>query len=250
MRVVCLITAAVTVLLANGLGIWQSSRNRAEPAGGSLELTERELPLQRAELESTATVLLLKWQTERVGNERWGPAKWLTSDKLVELGFDCSVPVDSPPARRHYGSMPARPVFLALEYQPPHADVPNPVANRHCGLRVIDAGRDPQALRRLHPDPKRFAIARGVVRIQRRDHDFDGQPLARPELAGWVDSLLPSQISVPRPANQLLTTLRGPRPQDPDSEDDPAHAPRYTARVYWGSRYEPWVEELKPLRGP
>jgi hypothetical protein len=245
-RSLCLSAAVVLVLIANGLGIWQSSRNRAEPAGGVLELTERELPLQRVELESSVTILRLKWKTERQGNDRWGPAAWLTPEKLADLGFDCSVPVDSPRARRHYESMPARRVFLALEYQPPHADAPNPVANRHCGLAVIDAARDPQELRRRHPDSKQVAIARGAVRIRRQERDSEGQPLARPELVGWVDGLMPSQIFVPRPANQFLAALHGTGPE-PDQEDSPAPGPRFSARVHWGRNYEPWVDELKAI---
>jgi hypothetical protein len=187
MRSLCLIAAVLLVLAASSLGIWQSSRNRAEPAGGSLELTERELPLQRVELESSVAILLFKWTTERAWNERRGPVTWLTPEKLADLGFDCSVPVESPRALRHYASMPARRVFMALEYQPPHADAPNPVANRHCGLAVIDTARDPQELRRRHPDSKQVAITHGAVRIRRQEHDAERQPLARPELVGWVD---------------------------------------------------------------
>lgn len=249
MRSLCLIVAALVVLVTNGLGIWQSSRNRAEALGGTLELTEHEVPLMPADLESSVTILRLKWKTERKEDDRWGPAVWLTSEKLAELGFDCSVAIDSPRAVRHYESTPARRVFLALEYQPPHADTPDSTANRHSGLMVVDAAADPETLRRRHPDPKRLAISRGAVRIGLRRHDSQGGPLDRPELVGWVEGLVPSQVFVPRPANQLLTTLRG-APTAPEPENAPTRAPRYSARVHWGLNYEPWVEEVIPLSSP
>lgn len=238
MRTVCLLGACLVVLLANGWTSWQARHNRQTSTGGQLLLTEREAPLEAVGGESSVTLARLKWTTARLGDARFGPAAWLDSDKLAELGFDLSEPVESPRARRHYGSLPSRPVFLVLQCDPPAAGD----NSAHSQLRVIDAARDPATLRGRYPDPNRHAIVRGSVRIGLRRQEEEGRPLPRADLVGWVVGLSPELISVPRPLNQALAPFRA---SPVEEENPPPSAPRYSVRVHWGHNYEPWVSEVR-----
>jgi hypothetical protein len=113
---------------------------------------------------------------------------------------------------------------------------------------AVDAALDPGSLRQRYPDPARHAICRGTIRMRLRRHDADGHRLNPPELAGWVEGLAPSVIYVPRPVNQLLTTLHQTF-ADPD-EDAGSHPPRFLARVHWGKNYAPWIDKIQAVPEP
>lgn len=153
-------TAAAVVLVANVWGLVPASRNRAEARGGRLELSEQELRLEPAALESTAILLDLQWRTRRDEPDNPVAPGWLDTRKLTELGFDCRMPVDNPSAKDHYRSMAARPAYMVLELAAV-ATTNGPQASKR--LVVVDAGPEPAALRARHPDANRFAIAHGVV---------------------------------------------------------------------------------------
>ncbi len=239
-----MLAALLVVLGANGWGVWQAGRNRSEPRGGTLQLTERELPLAPVAFESSATVLRFAWRTERTHNDPFGPAAWLDRDKLVGLGFDCSVPFNSPKAARHYSSMAPRRVFLALEYQRDASLEAAAQRKGTTGLVVIDADQNAVRLRERCPDLMKHSICRGIIRIGLTRHDANGGLLSSPRLEGWVVGLVPSEVSVPRPANRLLAPLL--RTMD-EARKTPAGEPRFCARVHWGQNYEPWVEDVRAL---
>ncbi len=244
MRRLCILGALLVIVVANGWGVWQSIRNKTEPRGGTLQLTERELPLETVAFDSSVTLLRLEWRTERAGDRRFGPAAWLDGSKLAELGFDCSVPLDSPQAPRHYSSTPARRAFLVLEHQ--SSAVPDPAARGKdgTGLVVIDADQSAGRLRERYADPAKHSICRGVVRIALRRHDADGGLLSAPRLEGWIAGLTPSQISVSQPLNGPLARFRR---TSEETGKTPAGEPRFSARVRWGKNYEPWVENVRTL---
>lgn len=235
--------AALVVLVANGWGVWQAIQNRAAAEGGTLQLTERELPLQPVFLESSVTLLRLRWTADRSGNQRFGPVSWLDQAKLSELGFDCTVPLDSPRARRHYSSMAGRRVFLALQYQGERV-WQSASQEPKTGLVVVDADRNPGRLRERYPDRTKYGICRGSVRLALRTHDNDGALLSPPRLEGRVEDLLPSLVSVPRPENRLLTTFHRTAPEGERARET---EPRFSARVHWGKNYDPWIDEVQPL---
>jgi hypothetical protein len=251
MRRVLLLVAAAVLLVANGWGIWQATKNRPEPRGGTLDLTERELPLQPMALESSVTVLRLNWstsgRTDRRGDDRQGPPAWLDTNKLAELGFDCSLPLTDPKAPRHYASTPPRPVFLLLEYRASVSERASEPARAATGLIVVDAALDPDRLRQRYPDPQKHAICRGLVRITLSHHNSQNSPPEQLYLQGWIQGLSPSEVSVPVPENRLLTRL--PRPEFEDV-GKPPKPPRFSARVRWGKNYEPWVDEVRPIESP
>jgi len=246
MRRVLVAAAAGIVLVASGWGLVQAWRNRSEPRGGRIELTERELGLEVIGAESTATVLRLNWGVLRAGDKEYGPAAWLDATKLSELGFDCGVPLSKPSARSHYTSMPARPVFLAMEYEGDAWRKASAAGKVKSRLWAVDAARDPNRLRQRYPDRQHYIICRGLVRLGFRDREGgDGNSLAIPRLEGWVQSVYPEEVFVPRPYSRVLRELRRTGSARPDRSQE--SEPRFAVQVCWGANYEPWVEGVRLL---
>ncbi len=246
MRRVLLAGAAGVVLAANVWGVLQAGRNRKTPGGGSLELTERELRLLPMAAESTATMLRLNWNVGGTGEEQHRSPDWLDRKRLIELGFDCSVAVTNPSARRHYTSLPNRPVYLAVEYAGEAWRKAGAKAQARSGLFVVDAASDEDQLRKSHPDVQRHIICRGLVRLSFRDRERDGASLSTPRLEGWVEGLRPGEVFVPLPHSRVLGRLG--RPEFDRPPGSPQNEPRFAVRVCWGANYEPWVETVRLLK--
>jgi len=205
MRRALLWTAVGVVLLANAWVLIAAWRNRREPRGGTVELTERELRLAPMLGESTVTLLNLEWAVRSESPRDQGPPAWLEEKKLAELGFDCTIPVTSPIARQHYNSLSAAPVLLVLEYEGDAWRQAQAQRKTTTRLFVVDAGREARPLRERYPDTSRHILARGLVRPFLQDREGpDDKPLAVPLLRGRVLTLLPGQIFVPRPHSRLL----------------------------------------------
>jgi hypothetical protein len=245
MRRVLVLTAAVVVLASNAWVLTAAWRNRSGPSGGTVELTERELRLVQVPWESTATLLELSWDVLSDVPQDRGPPTWLDAAKLAELGFDCTVPLDSPNAKEHYASMPPAVVFLVLEYEGQAWRQARRDRKLRTRLFVVDAGRDAGGLRDRYPDTKSHVITRGVVRLSYQEHGIpEGTPLVTPRLQGRIDTVLPSEIFVPRPHNWLLEGLRHHGPPAPEPAEG---EPRFAVTVSWGSNYEPWVGGVRRL---
>jgi len=245
-RRVLLAGAVTVVLVANLWGVLQAGRNQRVPRGGSLELTERELRLLPMAAESTATMLRLNWNVSGTGEEQHRSPEWLDRQRLIELGFDCSVALTYPSARRHYTSLPSRPVYLAVEYQGEAWRKAGAKAQARSGLFVVDAARDADRLRERYPDVGRHIICRGLVRLSFRERDRDGTSLSTPRLEGWVEGLRPGEVFVPLPHSRVLGRLG--RPDFDRPPGSPLNEPRFAARVCWGANYEPWVETVRLLK--
>lgn len=245
MRRGLVLTAAAVVLATNAWTLIAAWRNRSDPNGGTLELTERELPLVPVPWENTATLLELRWNVVSDTPEDRGPPAWLDATKLAELGYDCTVPVGSPDARAHYTSLPSALVFLVLEYEGEAWQQARRDRKPRTRLFVVDAGRDGRRLRDRYPDTKTHVLTRGVVRPFYQEHSIpDGTLLATPRLRGWIVNILPSQIFAPQPHGGVLEEFRdrgSPAPEPSERE------PRFAVTVSWGSNYEPWVQGVQRL---
>jgi hypothetical protein len=246
MRRILLAAAAGIVLAASGWALVQAARNRSEPRGGSLELTERELGLEEVAAESTATVLRLNWDVLRTGDKEYGPAMLLDAAKLSELGFDCRLPLSQPGARRHYNSMPPRPVYLAMEYEGETWRKASTIRKVKTRLWAVDAALDPRRLRQQYPDPQHYIICRGLVRLGLRDRNAeDRNTPPDPRLEGWIAAVCPGEVFVPLPYSRVLRELRRRGSARPGASE--ASEPRYAVRICWGANYEPWVEGVRLL---
>ena len=247
-----LVIAAAVVVVTTEAGLLLTARgNRREATGGRVEMTERELRLVEVPGESTVTALEIDWRCVSKRPERWRgdrrPA-WLDREKLVELGFDCSVPVGLPGAAAHYRSQAPRTAFLLLEYKGDAwrtASETRPGASR---LFVVDAGRDAVALRKRHPDDGRYLLAKGVVQVWFEDRDpEDGRRLTEPRLGGWIETLRPGVVFVPLPYSRDLRAWAAGKPGREGAGTD-EREPRYAVSLAWGTRCEPWVEGVRAIR--
>jgi hypothetical protein len=249
MKQMFLAAAAGVVLAANGWGLLHAWRNQTESSGGQLELTERELRLQPVVMESTVTVLRLDWRVQTAGNQQWARPVWLDTAKLEALGFDCKVPVSGPEASSHYSSMPARRVFLALEYEGDTWRSAGGEDEKKSRLFVVDADQDAIRLRRRYPDREHHIICRGSVRLVFRHPNLsDASSAGGPAITGRVESIHPGYVFVPLPYSRILRGLQG--------NDFERHGvtlttePRYAVQICWGANHEPWVEGVRLDRLP
>jgi hypothetical protein len=232
-----LLVAVAIVVLAN-LAAWgAAARNRSGEPEAVLVLTENELRLPVRETENTALALSLVFdRAPGRGQAAASEPGWFDRAKLVSIGFDCSRPLTAEHAA-FYRTRPPRATYAALEYFP---DAPP-----RSRLVPVDVGNDAAALRRRHPDRRRVAVveATAVLRLVRTP----GQP---PFLMGYVTSVLPEEIQVPREWRGVLEGLQADARAS--SGPVPWREPRFRATIVWGRRLEPWitnVELLKPEPG-
>ncbi len=226
-----LLLAAAAVVVAANLWVPLEARwNRAAPTGGTLPLSERELVLQERPGDSTVALLEVSW---RAGTDPGGRRpEWLNQAKLAELGFDCRVPLATPEARQHYRRLGPRPVWLALTLLEPSSTNPPPARAASTRLTVVDAHRDAMALRRRFPDPTTHVVVPGIVRLTFHDGSKEAAAPREPEVRGWIGTLLPPMLFVPRPFSIPLLAAAPP--------------PAFTATVAWGAQHIPWLTDLRP----
>jgi hypothetical protein len=215
-----LLAAAAIVLLANAIALLGVSRNRASTLQ-TIDLTERELTLGYQGEENSGIDLHLAASYEPTLN-------WFDAAKLQELGFPAAIS-----STDDHRVWPARPAYVAFEYDGPawqavfeqQRKTPLFVAanfGNQSRLVPIDASRDPVALNTHKRLIVRATVQPGVV-VQ------DGKAVVR----GRIANILDSQIHVPLPDALALEKLP-PRPGNSDP-------PRYTVRLAYGARFEPWV---------
>lgn len=111
-----------------------------------------------------------------------------------------------------------RAVFVVLEYAGDAWKQAGPDRNRKTRLFAVDAGREPRHLRQQHKDTSRYIITRALVGASFRE---DGIP----RLEGWLRTLVPNQVFVPRPHS---LALEGLRQRGASARDEAEREPRYT----------------------
>lgn len=242
------LAAAVAVLVvSNGFVLLQVAMNRRGAPEAELELTTRELRYNYA-TDSPGT-MTIAWENS-ADFQQPGAAGWYDQRKLRDTGFDTSVPPGSKDAARHYQNSESREVFVALEFDGPGwrkwieqnkakleiqtKDNPNRASeipraeeaweNTSSRLVAVDAGLDPEALRRAYPDRNRVMIVRGLARMIL---ESDGQPAY---LRGMVTQISSQTINLPAEFKGLT-----------------AYA-SYIVTLRVGRRYEPWIAGLKFTR--
>jgi hypothetical protein len=230
------------VVLTNLVALAGVARNRSAEPEAELWLTERELPRAPWTDEGAGVFLRLEWARSLPGSKADWP--WFDRAKLESLGFDCGHPADAPDAASHYARVMPREAYVVLELdgeafarwleareaQPPAPAPPSgpPESPRETASRLvpIDAGTDPAALRRLHPERGRQLILPAVVSPGWRDGVVFGR----------IRQLRLSQVHVPKDVAAGVPALR---------QRGPA-APRYEVLVRFGARLEPWAVEARP----
>ena len=197
------------------------------------------------------------------------PAQWLDADKLAALGFKLPpLPDDFTGWRR---LPPARELWLALEFDGPAYVHSVQVAQDHLvaaqrgldaspedtgqqhrvdvareslrqareewtRLFVVDADREPAALRARYPDRERFVIVRGRVRPVVEALD-PGNPEKR-EWRGMIQDVSVATVHVPLGFRAAFETPPGDAGQQAQA--------RYEVTLAWGRRGEPWIVAARP----
>lgn len=232
-----LILAIAVILVSNAVALMDASRNRIGDPLQSIELTERELPLQSMGEEDSGISLMLRW-------------RWQDKDtcfdrtRLEAVGFDLRAYDGRQP--REIAPM-SRIAYVALEYegkaweqlqqregekQPerPRGEV----AAMATRLVPVDLAGSFQELRNRYPDQARYMIVKGLIRVRARNYEYPDAGSAESGLVGFVAEVLPSNLNVPPPFARRLSPLK---PQI-------GKEPRYTVTLQYGRNLEPWISAL------
>jgi hypothetical protein len=225
----------------------QIARDRAGEPDAELHLEAREFFVISAfPTEDSVVTLKLLWTNPTIQYfPKQGPADWFDRAKLEETGFDVAMPPESSQATEFYSREQSREVFVALELGGPFREKwlasrkaqletqPNQnkqqleegIENeRQTGTRLIaiDVSRDPAELRRKYPNRQQVIILRGLARLQRENAESDRPP----RLRGYLMNLVNDSLYLNREFRPLAN-----RP--------------FLVTVAEGTRYEPWIVDLK-----
>lgn len=262
-----LISAMAVILIANAVAFLGIRENRKGEPVQTIELTERELPIQYRDRDDSSIRLRLAYRRSSCQfyprpNSCDFP---FDHSKLEELGFDCSSQKGTDREFRH---PLMRVAFVALEYEgdawrrwlenlpeksveieesKPAPDKPSEssapwdstggTVREGTRLFVLDTARTYDSLRQKYPDPK-VLIVRAVIRAVLEDgSDSKTTPSGSSLWAGYVEKILPSEIYVPLPFSRDMAKLPPRR----------GGKPRYRVVLSFGSRMEPWIESLTLL---
>jgi hypothetical protein len=256
------------VLLVNLVMLLSARANRAGEPESVLELTERELRLERASDRDSAQRLRID-PSNRSGFILGTLARqqdWLTEAKLSALGFGCrrTDGVAGKAPRMQSCGLPRR-AFAVYEYDgsawrsvaaalqrrreeaSSAADAAKPYSSAtmldnqiRYGSRLVavDVSSDAASLRRAYPDRHRYLILPARVRAWLEP----ASPPAVPALHGFVDPLTISLVAPSAFRDRLVAF--GPSTGLPDKE------PRYTVIVATGRHYETWILAIDPIDSP
>jgi len=231
-----LLFAAAVILIANAFVLVGVARNRSGHPQQTIQLTERELPMNYRGNEDTGISLRLQWGQRSFSR---GGYPLLDQAKLESLGFDCKA------ALRDTKRQPLdRPAFLVLELNgstwqswlksaEETKTVPDSVKMAQSKIFVVDAAKTPEPLLAKYTDRKMYLVTRGVVRLFVNTWDAKVQ---NPRLESSISELLPGTIHVPLPLSNMLANR---------SANTPALDFHYTVTLAYGSRFEPWVVKVE-----
>ena len=270
-----LIAGLAIIVGSNLVALGGVAYNRAGEPDALVDLTERELSMPYRygmARESTGLGLQINCRienTQSIGYNYancWGSPDWLDRSKLIQLGFKLSASNVKASERWAYDRELPRKAYLVLEYdgaayqrtlakaESDLADeqalqVANPGkeefeqrveraqkilhAEQQANSRLfaIDAGLDKTALRATYPDNSQYILMQALIRP--RWNSYQGKQ----QWEGSIDDLLIDRINIPLNQRAVFTPLEA----DPrrDLQDD--KSPRYSVRVAFGKRAEPWV---------
>jgi hypothetical protein len=279
-----LIASLFLIVVTNAIALGGVAYNRAGQPHSTLELTERELRIARRDWldnDTSGIDVHVQWRVrprETDLHERYyswdRELHWLSESQKERLGFDAPKTLDVGDIGTSTWDPPARRAFVVLEYdgtshraalerarrqlaRATKLVAANPgVKNLEEGLDsardeleeeqsfatrlfVIDVDRDADTLRARYPDRSHYAIVRARLEAQ----SVNEERVLRTAL--YVTSLDIETINVPYALREIVEPLS--TPQDPYSYEE--HAPRFAATVQWGRRLEPWITELRGLKG-
>ena len=288
-----LISALALVILTNVIVLAGVAYNRSGEPDATVTLTERELHWKNnrnwTDREDTGLYLFLKWNPPAYNNydgTRWEDP-WFDQPKLTELGFDTSYRLDDPKASRYYNRQLPRQAYVVLEFdgnsyqnwlkdqkkriKEKRKELANEkdskkIKNLENTIRyieqsmisqshlfAIDAGQDPQLLRKQYTDQSKYIITPAVFRISMQySYSKKGQPKTSSKryLSGHIKEVLISEIHVNSDYRSFFTSGIKTHTNTylPDNKPLSKLEPRYQVTLNYGKRYEPWIADVKKLK--
>lgn len=201
-------------------------------------------------------------------------ADWLDRDKLDALGLDTETVLKNGVDRKRRKASVPREAYLVLEYdgaayrqalaqaqaavtkerealasKPGDKTLQERLEKAELWLSVeqteasrlfaVDAGLNPGLLRQRYSDRSGYIIAKGLISAEYRSSDCD-----KPNVAGRIERINIDSILVPLQFRKLFDDMELPRTRYTDDTPKP---PRYSVELVYGSRLEPWIEDVHRL---
>ena len=272
-----LLPGAISLLVvSNAFVLAHVAMNRSGSPDSEMELTARELQYYGSRSDESGVTLMLRWTNTAPEYPPGLPADapgWFDRKKLEDLGFDLSVPADSPKASRFYENLRLREAFVALELEGPaweawlkdreprlqtetsygpQVSLPERVEiERQTTPRLVsvDVSLDASALRRKYPDRQRVMVLPALVRakVEPERRPSAEAPLRPAYFRGAITRLAIESINVPAPLSRRLDG-QSYSPWTYDGKQVRINQPPYSVLLRVGSKYEPWVADVKLLR--
>jgi len=268
--------------------------NRSGEPDATVQLTERELHWQKrwdlTDKEDTGLYLTLKWNMPGFKSHRWDythKKNWLNQQKLAEMGFDTSFPLEDKKANRYYSRQLPRQAYVVLEYNgDAYRDWLKEAKERieeikqelieekkpekkknlendmrhvqrelitHSHLFAVDGGRDPELLRKQYSDKSKYIITPAVFDISMHYIPRKKAPPKSPKkpyLSGWVRKISIPQIHVTSDYRTFFISDIKTYTRTYLPRDKPLSdlESRYQVTLNYGRRYEPWVVDVQKLK--
>ncbi len=273
------IASVILLLLTNAMVLAGVAYNRSGEPVISIELTERELPVNQSfsvNDENSGTTLSLKWQVLDPDEDSYymtttyGTPEWLDDNKLKELGFDMkALKSDADKFRSRTSNLSAE-AILVLEYQGESyykalASVKEKVDKLR--LQAADYPDNENSnnlenyekrLSRLKKSQTRlFVIDAGLDKqaLLKRYADKNKYLLTRGEIglrwvgdivSGRIKQLYIHQLHVPLPLSEQVAAITNGEVYSTYNNDQ--ISPRYSVRMNIGKRLEPWIESVSRFK--
>lgn len=273
-----LITLVVLLLLTNVVVLAGVAYNRSGEPLASVELTERELPIQRSYRsndENSGTALRLGWQVLvpdklEYRSSRYGTPEWLDEDKLTALGFDIETfKKDIAKYQYRTGHLDTE-VILVMEYE-------GDTYHRALALmaskveelrkRAVDSPDDKKLSKKLERFETQLRQEKLTnTRLYVIDAGLDEQTLMqqyanksnllfmrgkiglrwrKEAIQGRIKQVHANLVHVPLPFSEQLPVLTAGKTFSTYGKNPTP--PRYKVRLNIGKRFEPWIDSVMAM---
>ncbi len=263
---IALLTGTGLILLTNAIVLGGVAYNYSGSPQSHLTLSERELSYFNYDHDDNSGIAVnLQWKVlsqeiinpqRKVQSYDWynysREAYWLTDAKLRELGFDITTPAFPVEGSYRYKQLQDREVFLVLEQNGPSYQryleqaklLAKEATTKEEAVRqvkaaesevsrlfVVDAGNNPDELRKRYPDGAMYAITKGIIGANWQSGSN------KPVLNAHIKELSVSSLHVSKPHDAVFVGQSYATP-----------SARYQVNVAYGQRYEPWITGAKRTR--
>lgn len=273
-----LLTSVALLLLTNVVVLAGVAYNRSGEPLASIELTERELPIQRtyrSHDENSGTALTLEWQVLvpdklEYQSSRYRTPEWLDDDKLIDLGFDIETFKNNTDKYKYRTRHLDTDVILVMEYEgDTYHRALDLMASKLEELRksAVDSPDDKKLSDELErfenrlsqfklSDTRLYVIDAGLYEqtlMQQYANKSNllfmrgkiGLMWSDKDVKGRIKQVHVNLVHVPLPFSEPLPVLTGGQAFSTYGKDPTP--PRYKVRLNIGKRFEPWIDSVMAM---